>query len=94
MRHSFEEIVKILKDNHIMTQGQCDTDTFVVIPIKKTALAIEQWRTSNQQPEDEVVEELIGTLKRIREACNVGHAHPEMTAIEIIAHEQIKNQGC
>ena len=39
-RLSVEEIENILKEKHIMTQGQCDTDTFVVIPFKETAQAI------------------------------------------------------
>jgi len=37
---SVDQIFEILKKNHIMTQGQCDTDTFVVIPIMKASIAI------------------------------------------------------
>ena len=34
------EIMKIIKDEHIMTQGAMDTDVFVVVPYKELAKAI------------------------------------------------------
>lgn len=35
-----ERLIEIIKEKHIMTQGYCDTDAFVVIPIKELAQAI------------------------------------------------------
>ena len=53
MTKSFEErVIGLLRDKHIYTQGRCDSDVFVVIPIFDVAdalLALVRERDNHQQ---------------------------------------------